>query len=124
ADILGIPVTGEPGLACLREPPPARPRSLDLDGLPARSLDPHAQSVSLDEARAILQLVRRSEGRELPGLLALPHATRALPSYAAGAYHPLEVLLDPDYVRLAGALVFPVDDPCALHELLDRYDVR
>lgn len=121
AGILGLEVTGTTDLACLRrELVPTPTRSLDLDALPARSLASGVQIATIDTARAILQLVRRTGGAELPGLLALPHRALALPSYVAGAYHHVDVLLDHEYVRVAGDLVFPVDDPGALRTLLER----
>ena len=139
AEILGVPVTGEPGLVCLRrDVQPVATRSLDLDALaplaPLAPLASHAvaprslelpraagdaPAPSLIDTHAVLALVRRTEGAVLPGLLALPHREVALVG-PGGTTHLLEVLLDHEHVRVAGDLVFPVADPRALRALLER----
>jgi hypothetical protein len=103
-------------------------RELDLDGLPAQALPARrAWPIRLadrDDARAILRLVRRRDGSELPGLVAAPACEVAFPAASAGTYHLVQVLLDGEIVRVypAGetgtALVYPVDDPHELKRVL------
>lgn len=136
ADILGIEVTGTTELVADRDLGPAgfippapmtwtKGRLLDLDTLATAPLGA-ASPLTVDQGRALLALVRRDAGVDLPGLLALPHAHLALPassnasSNASGnAFHHLELLLDHELVR-AGSTVWSVDDPRALRALLDR----
>ncbi len=66
----------------------------------------------------MLRLVRRDVGVELPALLAVPHATIAIPSVVPGLFHHLEVLLDHELVR-AGQAVYPVHDPRTLRALVE-----
>jgi hypothetical protein len=128
SEILGLEVSGTTELVAARDlgpagfvPPAPSPwppgRLLDLDTLASAPVA-GAREVSLTQARALLALVRRDAGLELPGLLALPHAQLALPA-TDGAFHHLELVLDHEYVR-AGTTVWPVDDPRALRTLLDR----
>jgi hypothetical protein len=123
AEILELEVTGTTELACAcpgpRTPAPAN-LMLDLDALPVRALTAHEHLASVDETHQILQLVNRTAGAHLPRLLASAHHTLALPSYIPDAYHYLDMLLDFEYVRVAGDLVFPVDDPRALRTLVER----
>ncbi|MEO8553734.1 MAG: hypothetical protein ABI678_27360 [Kofleriaceae bacterium] len=127
SEILGLEVTGTTELVSAQDlgpagfvPPTPAPwapgRLLDLDTL-ATAPAVGAREVSLTQARALLALVRRDAGHDLPCLLALPHARLALP--AASGFHHLELLLDHEYVR-AGNTVWPVDDPRALRSLLER----
>jgi hypothetical protein len=120
AEILGVPVTGEPGLVCLRrDVQPIATRALDLDALPACPVAAGVPILSIDDTRALLALVRRTEGCVLPGLLARSHRELALAG-PAGTTHLFEVLLDHEIVRVAGDLVFPVADPRALRALIER----
>jgi hypothetical protein len=120
AEILDLEVVGTTRLVCagaaLTSP---ASRMLDLDALPALPLAAHQRMVTVDETQQILQLVNRTGGAELPRLLARPHHKLALPSYVANAYHHVEVLLDFEYIRVAGDLVFPVHDPHALRDLVE-----
>ena len=122
SEILDLEVSGTTELVCAGSTAiSSSERMLDLDALPAGPLDPYECVVTVDETHQILQLVNRTAGTRLPNLLALPHHRLALPSYLASAYHHLEMLLDFEYVRVAGDLVFPVEDPRALRALVERY---
>jgi hypothetical protein len=105
------------------------PRILDLDALPATPLHaspswPH-RLASPEAVRFMLRLVRRSEGAPMPGLLAAPVCELALPSAEPGLYHSVQVLLGGAFVRVypdgdhRPGIVYPVDDPHALHELVE-----
>jgi hypothetical protein len=121
AEILELEVTGTTELACAGPGTPATAnRMLDLDALPVRALAAHEHLASVDETHEILKAVNRTAGAHLPRLLASAHHTLALPSYIPDAYHQLEMLLDFEYVRVAGDLVFPVDDPRALRTLVEQ----
>lgn len=103
-------------------------RELDIDGLPAQALPARrAWPIRLadrDDARAILRLVRRRDGSELPGLVAAPACEVAFPAATAGTYHLVQVLLDGEIVRVyptgegGTSLAYPVDDPCELKRVL------
>jgi hypothetical protein len=101
------------------------PRLLDVDALPASPLAdrPPAWPLRLagaEAARELLQLVRRTAGAAMPGLLAQPSCEIALPSAYPGWYHAMQVLLDGELVRVypdgehRPGVVYPVDDPRAL----------
>jgi hypothetical protein len=130
AEILGIEVTGTTELVSASDlsptgfvhPPPRRwtasGRSLDLDGLAPRVTDANARVLDQARGRDLLRLIRRDAGVELPTLLALPHATLAIPSSVGGLFHHVEVLLDHELVR-AGQTVYGVEDARALRLLVD-----
>jgi hypothetical protein len=65
----------------------------------------------------------------MPGLLTSPRCEVALPSQHTGCYHRVQVLLDGEFVRVypdganAPGIVYPVDDPYALKNLVDRMPV-
>ncbi|HEY3803397.1 MAG TPA: hypothetical protein VGL61_12350 [Kofleriaceae bacterium] len=82
-------------------PPLGARRELLIDALPARPLVPGVPIAvaSSDHARALVQLIARTAGTVMPGLLARPYCELALPSGELGAYHRLELLLAGDYVR-------------------------
>jgi hypothetical protein len=101
------------------------PRILDVDALPATALQPSRswphRLASPEDVRFILGLVRRSEGAPMPGLLAAPVCELAVPSAEPGLYHSVQVLLGGAFVRVypdgdhRPGIVYPVDDPHALH---------
>ena len=105
------------------------PRMLDIDSLPttplvARRAAWPACIATPDAARDILRLVRRSHGAHMPGLLAQPSCEIALPSARANWYHVAQVILDGEFLRVYPdghqnpGVVFPIEDPGALRELL------
>jgi hypothetical protein len=114
-------------------PAPALPsqpaRAFDIDALPALPLIVNdaawpRQYASVDEARKLLSLIRRSDGAEMPGLLATPLAEIAFPSVRAGLHHLVQVMLEGQFVRAypegnAAGLLYPVKDPSALLALLE-----
>ena len=117
-------------LAVSTLPLPAAPaaRALDIDGLPAVPLIVHdiqwpRHYARADDARSVLALVRRTEGAEMPGLLATPMCEIALPSTRMGLFHVVHVMLDGQFVRVypnAGGtgVLYPVRDPVALLSLV------
>ena len=105
------------------------PRILDIDALPAAVVNatlpwPH-RLANHEDARLILRLVRRSEGAPMPGLLAAPVCELAVPSAEPGLYHSVQVLLGGAFVRVypdgdhRPGIVYPVDDPHALHAVVE-----
>lgn len=109
-------------------------RVLDLDALPAMPLvaGDHPwplRIASIEEASSFLRLVRRRDGATMPGLLTSPRCEVALPSPQTGKYHRAQLLLDGEFIRVypdgpsAPGIVYPVDDPYALKNLVDRMPV-
>lgn len=107
------------------------PRQLDVDALPASPLSAHPppwplRIATVEAARDLLRLVRRTAGAEMPGLLAQPSCEIALPSAMRGWYCLVQVLLDGQLVRIYPdgdrhpGVVYPVIDPCALRALLEQ----
>ena len=120
AEILDLEVSGMTELVCAGAgAASSSDRMLDLDALSTYPLDARDRVATINETRQILQLVNRTAGTHLPRLLALAHHKLVLPSFDANAYHHLEMLLDFEYVRVAGDLVFPVEDPRALRSLVE-----
>ena len=106
-------------------------RTLDLDALPAHELEPRSWPVriaTVETASAVLHLIARHHGAPMPGLLATRPCELALPSATRGRYHHLEILLDHEYVRVytgdRAGIVFPVVDPRALEQLVERIPLR
>lgn len=95
------------------------PHVLDLDSLPAVLLPTPPWPVripDLDEAKALLRLVRRRDGSVLPGLQAPPSCELAFPAGDGHHYYVMQVLLDHELVRVYPSghehgLVYPVEDP-------------
>jgi hypothetical protein len=110
--------------------PAAQPaRALDIDSLPAIPLIIRDTSwarvfADTDEARKVLSLIRRTDGAEMPGLLATPMCEIAFPSSRAGLHHVLQVMLEGQFVRVyldgAAGVLYPVKDPAALLELVEQ----
>jgi hypothetical protein len=107
------------------------PRLLDIDALPSSPLPTHPppwprRIATSAAARDLLQLVRRSAGAEMPGVLALPCCEIAVPSSKPGWYHLAQILFDGEFVRFYPSgmhlpgIVYPVEDPRALRTLVDR----
>jgi hypothetical protein len=107
------------------------PRSLDIDALPARPLEPHTAPwpmyvATAAAAQRLVALIRRSAGAQMPALLAAPVCELALPSAASGCYHAAQVLLDGAFVRFypdgaaSPGVVFPIDDASALRRIIDE----
>jgi len=100
-------------------------RTLDIDALPEVPLaTPRGCArhlVGREAARAVLGLVDRSLGAQMPGLLAIPSHQLALPSARADHCHLAEVILDGQFLRVfpdgldAPGIVYPVEAP---HRLL------
>ena len=106
------------------------PRTLDVDALPATpaGLDPPQWPQHLataEQAKYILNLVRRREGATMPGLLATPHCEILMPSARADAFHRVQVLLAGEFIRVypdgedRPGVLYPVDDPRALRLFVD-----
>ncbi len=109
-------------------------RVLDIDALPAAPLvvrdHPWPRRIaSLRAAGAILRLVRRTEGAQMPGLLSTPSCEIALPAARPGWYHLAQILLEGEFVRVypdgdrRPGIVFPVDDPPALRALVETLPI-
>jgi hypothetical protein len=123
-------LVGAQELAFPSPPPPTlSARTLDIDTLPALPLIVRDTTwtrlfANTDEARKMLSLVRRTDGAEMPGLLATPICEIAFPSARPGLHHVLQVLLEGQFVRAyteaGSALLYPVKDPTALLELVEE----
>jgi hypothetical protein len=110
--------------------PSTRPRSLDVDALPSTTLRTRppwpVHLASSSEGSSLLALVRRQDGAEMPGLLAVPSCEVLLPSGTPGEYHALQVVLDGEFVRVypdgpdTPGLLYPVTDPFALKSLVEK----
>jgi hypothetical protein len=121
--LVGAKELSPPGL-----PPPLPPaRALDFDMLPAVPLIVNDTAwpryfATLDGAQKLLGLIRRSEGAEMPGLLATPACEIALPSGRAGLHYVLQLLFEGQFVRAypegGAGLLYPVKDPTALLEIV------
>ena len=110
-------------------------RVLDIDSLPSSPLIGCDRSwpirvADLSTARKILQLVRRADGAQMPGLLASPTCEIALPAAHPRLYHHVQVLLAGEFVRVypdgdgKPGIVFAVGDPSALRALIDGLPLR
>jgi hypothetical protein len=109
---------------------PARPtrRTLDIDALPVVATtqvrDWPRQLVSRDAAREVLELVDRTRGAQMPGLLAIPSHDLALAAGRPDECYLIEVILDGQFVRVYpdGAdqpgIVYPVRAPQQLLRLV------
>jgi hypothetical protein len=107
------------------------PQSLDIDSLPAES-SREASGVwrhgfaSAEQMREVLRLVKRSQGAQMPGMLAKPSAEVVFPSADPERYHRLQIMLDGEFVRVypRGAsepgIVYPVQAPEMLQDLVAR----
>lgn len=105
-------------------------RCLDVDALPATPIEMlqswHTRVSDERTTREILRLIRRNEGAQMPGLLAMPRCEIAIPSAARHTYHRLQLVLDGDFVRVYpdGAhkpgVLYPVTDPHLLRTLVDK----
>jgi hypothetical protein len=109
----------------------ADPRWLDVDALPAVKLESSKPSwprrIANDRAaRSILRLIRRDEGAQMPGLLAMPACEIALPSSQAGLYHLAQVVLDGQFLRVytdetaRTGILYPVAQPQTLRSLVEQ----
>jgi hypothetical protein len=107
------------------------PRALDVDALPATSLQATDRAwpqriASGDAAASILRLIRRGDGATMPGLLTVPRCEIALPAARAGAYHVAQILGDYEFIRVypdgpdGDGIVYPVTDPHALRAIVDN----
>jgi len=106
-------------------------RVLDIDSLPASPLSrqdsrwPRRIADGI-VAQSIVRLIRRSAGAHMPGLLASPNCEIALPSSKPNWYYLAQILLDGEFVRVypdgarAPGVVFPVEDPFALRNLVEN----
>ena len=106
------------------------PRVLDLDALPAIALGASqtwpTRIADATSTRAILRIIRRHEGAQMPGLLAMPRCEIAVAATTSGTYHRLQLVLDGDFVRAYpdGAhkpgVLYPVLDPQLMRILVDK----
>ncbi len=103
-------------------------RVFDVELLPSaplgiRPLHPRVIA-DVGPARRILQLIRRTDGAQMPGLLTTPSCEIALPSNKPGWYHRIQMLLDGEFVRIypdgddRPGVLFPVDDPAGLRSIV------
>lgn len=112
---------------------PRSPRALDLDALPHVALEaasPWPRVIATaDASRELLQLIRRADGKLMPGLLAQPTCEVALPGDQPSAYRVAQIMLDYELVRVypdgpgGPSIVYPVSDPYALYGLVERLQV-
>lgn len=103
--------------------------TLDIDRLSAVPLDPNEPAwprhiVGQDDAKRLLALVRRSEGAEMPGLLARPVCEIALPTGRGNLHHMMQIMLEGQFVRVysnatSAGLMYPVRDPSKLLALVE-----
>ncbi len=110
-------------------PKPSR-RSLDIDALPtvavadARAWPRHV--VSGEIARMLLELIDRTQGAQMPGLLAIPSHDVALPSARPDRCHLAELILDGQFLRVypdgedQPGIVYPVLAPQRFLALLEQ----
>ena len=100
-------------------------RFFDLDALPVAS-HPSASRVHVppDALHGIMEVVDRTSGVRMPGLLALPSHVLALPGPTAASTRLLDVLLDASWVRTgldadsSSGVLYQVSNPARLRELL------
>lgn len=118
------------GVAPVERPAPiASRRALDIDALPMVALGVKGERprhlLGRDLVRAVLELIDRTQGALMPGLLAIPSHELALPATRADHCHLAEVILDGQFVRVYpdGAsepgIVYPVSAPQRLRALID-----
>ena len=104
-------------------------RVLDIDALPISPLATTQVAwprriASTALAREILQLVRRADGAQMPGLLRTPDVELAVPAMNSSWYYTLQVMLDGQFVRVfpdglhSPGIVFPVSEPERLRALV------
>jgi hypothetical protein len=104
-------------------------RVLDIDSLPVSPLATTPvgwprRIATTAVAREILQLVRRADGAQMPGLLRTPDVELAVPATDSSWYYTLQVLLDGQFVRVFPdglhnpGIVFPVSEPERLRALV------
>jgi hypothetical protein len=112
---------------------PASARSLDVDSLPAVSVDGvqpwPCHVMDGGTARSLLRLIRRNEGASMPGLLAMPRCEVLIPAHSANMFHRVQLVLDGDFVRVypdgptKAGILYPVSDPHALRALVDKLPI-
>lgn len=123
-----------------REPPSSQPlivgdptpRVLDVDALPAQDIGALAPAAwprrfaTREQAAELLGLVRRGDGRAMPGLLAEPVCELALPGPNPGTFHIAQVVLDGAWIRVyhdgpdQPAVCYSVGAPRELLALVDQ----
>jgi hypothetical protein len=106
------------------------PRTLDIECLPASPLGlrPAYPRCMADyaSARAILALIRRTNGAQMPDSMLTPMLEIALPSTKPNWYHRLQLIMDGEFVRVfpdgedRPGVVFSVTDARTLLELARR----
>jgi hypothetical protein len=123
-----------------REPPSSQPlivgdptpRALDVDALPAYDIGAFSPTswprrfATREQAAEILGLVRRGDGRAMPGLLAEPVCELALPGPERGTFHLAQVVLDGAWIRVyhdgpdQPAVCYSVASPREMLALVDQ----
>ncbi len=103
-------------------------RVLDIEMLPASPLGPRPsyprRLAELAAARAVVSLIRRGEGAQMPGVFGVPICEIGLPSSKPNWWHLVQVLLDGEFVRVfpdgedRPGVLFPVSDAKQLRELI------
>ncbi len=101
-------------------------RALDIAALAASPLTVKRWPVAVtnaEQAREIVQLIRRNDGAYMPGVDVVPELEVGLPSMSRpGWYHSLQVVQDGSFVRVfpdpgGPGVLFPVTDPARLQVL-------
>ncbi len=102
-------------------------RTLDIGALPASPLVVRHWPVAIatgEQARQVVQLIRRDDGAYMPDAEVIPEVEIGLPSMTrSGWYHSLHVLNDGSFIRVfpdpgGPGVVFPVVDPGRLQSLV------
>ncbi len=126
SDLRRTPPTSQPLLTGTRSQ-----RVLDLDALQAVSLDALGNApwprrfATRDVGGELLKVVRRNDGRTMPGLLTAPTCEVVLPSVAPQTFHVAQVLLDGALMRVypegptAPGVCYSVAQPRELVQLVE-----
>lgn len=118
----------EPALTLVKRGGEPFQRVLDIETLPASPLGPRPsyprRLAELASARAVVSLIRRAEGAQMPGAFGVPTCEIGLPSNKPNWWHLVQVLLDGEFVRVfpdgedRPGVLFPVSDAKQLRELI------
>lgn len=113
--------------------PPARATSrvFDIDSLTSvdlATIQPRAERhvVDVHVSRVIVEMLERSGGAWMPGLLALPSCELALPATEPGRHYVAHLMIDDGYLRVYPTdlqdtgMLYRVSAPHELRELIDQ----